>query len=238
MPEKTNLPEQNTLPRTSRIIILVSHLAVLLTGAWLLTMTSIDTFSNLSLNATPHLLKVQFIISAIFISDIFIEIIFSKRTWKGVAGALAFIPLCLPWVNLLLRAGIHPDDVIQFVVGLLPFIRIAWVLTAVLRAFHLSAAPSLLTAYLMIAGVTLYVSSMMFYVAEAPVNPDIHSYRSAVYWACMSATTTGSSITECTVVGQVLSGVLACMGLILLPVFTIYIANAASGPDNQKDNQS
>lgn len=214
----------------------MSHIAVLLTGAWLLTMTSIDTFSNLSLNVTPRLLKIQFFISAILIGDIFIEIIFSKRTWKGVFGALLFVPLCLPWVNLLLRMGIHPDNVIQYTVGLLPFIRIAWVLTAVLRAFHLSAAPSLFSAYLMIAGITLYVSSMMFYVAEAPVNPDIHSYRSAIYWACMSATTTGCNITEYTAVGQVLSGVLACMGLILLPVFTIYIANAASGP--KKSNQS
>lgn len=220
----------------SDVILGLSHLCALAAGVVLLVMASIDTFDRLSLAATPRLLRVQWIICLVLLADLIIETILRCRSWRQALTAVLFVPVCLPWVNILLYEGIRPDDVWQFVLGLAPVVRVMAVLTSEMRLFHISAAPSMLSAYLLIAGTLLYVSTMMFYVAEAPVNDMVHTYRSAVYWGAMAFTTTGSNIPEVTVTGKVLAGVLAATGLILLPVFTIYIANAVGG--GQPKNQS
>ena len=66
----------------------------------------------------------------------------------------------------------------------------------------------------------------MFYILEYGINPEVHSLRSAIYWGVMALTTTGSQISEMTTGGQVLAIVMSATGLVLLPVFTIYISAA------------
>lgn len=81
----------------------------------------------------------------------------------------------------------------------------------------------------------IYFSSLMFFVEEHPVNSEVDTYWSALWWTVMTLSTAGCYITEVTTVGKILSVVLSAGGLIMFPVFTVYIADAVSRAGKNND---
>lgn len=82
--------------------------------------------------------------------------------------------------------------------------------------------------YIALLAVVVYASSYAFYAKEHAVNPDVHSYGDSLWWAIMCMTTAGSYIGEYTLTGKILSVILSGGGLILFPVFTVYITAAVT----------
>ena len=72
---------------------------------------------------------------------------------------------------------------------------------------------------------TVYFSSLAFFVLEHRVNPLVNGYGDALWWAFMDVTTVGSNIIAQTVTGRVLSVLLAALGMMMFPIFTVYITN-------------
>ncbi len=58
------------------------------------------------------------------------------------------------------------------------------------------------------------------------MNPQVDSWATAMWWASVSMTTLGSSVDAVTATGRVLGVILSGEGLMLLPVFTVYVTNA------------
>jgi len=58
------------------------------------------------------------------------------------------------------------------------------------------------------------------------VNPLVHQYTDALWWATMDAVTVGCNIEAVTPVGKVLSVIVAALGIMMFPIFTVYITNA------------
>ncbi len=71
----------------------------------------------------------------------------------------------------------------------------------------------------------IYFSSLIFLNCEHPVNDMVPNYGAALWWACMDATTIGSDIYPVTVIGKILGVVLAALGMLMFPLFTVYITN-------------
>lgn len=80
---------------------------------------------------------------------------------------------------------------------------------------------------------TVYFSSLTFYLFEMNVNPQVKEYVDALWWACMAVTTEGSNITAMTGVGRVLSVLLAGMGIVMFPVFTVYVTDLMQSRQRQ-----
>lgn len=57
------------------------------------------------------------------------------------------------------------------------------------------------------------------------MNPLVNGYGDALWWAFMDVTTVGSNIIAQTVTGRVLSVLLAALGMMMFPIFTVYITN-------------
>ena len=72
---------------------------------------------------------------------------------------------------------------------------------------------------------TVYFSSLAFYVMEHGPNPLVKGYGDALWWAFMDVTTVGSNIIAVTPTGRVLSVLLAALGMMMFPIFTVYITN-------------
>ena len=53
----------------------------------------------------------------------------------------------------------------------------------------------------------------------------MNGYGDALWWAFMDVTTVGSNIIAQTVTGRVLSVLLAALGMMMFPIFTVYITN-------------
>ena len=81
---------------------------------------------------------------------------------------------------------------------------------------------------------TVYFSSLAFFVVEHKVNPFVTEYGDALWWAFMDVTTVGSNIVAMTVTGRVLSVLLAALGMMMFPIFTVYITNLIQRSNERK----
>lgn len=93
------------------------------------------------------------------------------------------------------------------------------------RLVDYNRASSLFVSYLTMLLATVYFSSLAFFVLEHRVNPLVNGYGDALWWAFMDVTTVGSNIIAQTVTGRVLSVLLAALGMMMFPIFTVYITN-------------
>ena len=84
---------------------------------------------------------------------------------------------------------------------------------------------NLFISYLLSLIIVIYFSSLLFYVVEKPINVLVQSYSDALWWAFMDATTVGSNVYAVTVVGKLLSVLLAAFGMMMFPIFTVYITD-------------
>lgn len=67
------------------------------------------------------------------------------------------------------------------------------------------------------------------------MNPLVVGYGDALWWAFMDVTTVGSNIIAVTVTGRVLSVVLAALGMMMFPIFTVYVTNLIQRSNDQKN---
>ena len=81
---------------------------------------------------------------------------------------------------------------------------------------------------------TVYFSSLIFYVLELGVNTGVHNYGDALWWAFMDVTTVGSNIEAVTTTGRILSVVLAALGMMMFPIFTVYVTSIVQKANAQK----
>lgn len=204
------------------------RLIALLAAAALVAVASIDVFDTRSFTSSVWALKVQALICVIMIFEMGCELILSDHRVRYFITHLPLFILCIPYGAVLWLTGITLPDPWNFVLQIVPILRAIFVLADLLRALRFGSIGSVLGAYIALVSAIVYFSSLIFYITESPVNTDVHSFRSAFYWAFMCLTTTGSNIPETTEVGQALATVLSATGLILFPVFTVYIATAVS----------
>ena len=57
------------------------------------------------------------------------------------------------------------------------------------------------------------------------MNPHVTDYWEAFLWCSLQTTTLGSAIAPVTVVGKIISVVLSFMGVIMYPLFTVYLSS-------------
>lgn len=219
--------DNNTVPaRWKRALRLLLDMLVLGAAALWVIMVSLDTLGNMAFGGSALYMKVQFWLCILFLADLVADMAFSPDRLRYLRHHIISFLMCVPYLVLFDFFGIPTTGLLRFVLGLVPLVRAVFVLAEVLRAMDLGRSLSMLGAYIVLLGVIVYFSSMIFYVAEYGTNPGVHSLRSAVYWAVMCMSTTGSNIAEYTDIGKVLASVLSGTGLVFFPVFTVYIADA------------
>ena len=60
-------------------------------------------------------------------------------------------------------------------------------------------------------------------------------YGDALWWAFMDVTTVGSNIIAVTATGRVLSVLLAALGMMMFPIFTVYVTSLIQKKNKEKD---
>lgn len=204
-------------------ILMALHISVLAASLLLILVISWDTFHNLSFIADPFYMDVQYWICLFFLFDIVVEWFMSRHKGKYLLKNLLFIAVSIPYVNIIHHFHLTVAEPVQYALRFIPLLRAAYVLALVSGTLTANRVTSLFSAYMVLLVATLYFGSMMFFIEERTVNPGVKDYWDALWWAIMDMTTCGSSIEELTPTGQVLGVVLAAEGLILFPVFTVYV---------------
>ena len=224
-------------------IIFLLHIAIMILSVFLITIISIDTFRNEAFYTRPQFQKEQFWICLVFMLDFFIEWILSEKKWHYLKTHFIFFLVSIPYQALVYKFGAHYgwqlSDEVAYIIRYMPLIRGGYALAIVVSWFTYNKASGLFFTYLITLFSTVYFASLTFFLFEYKVNPLVHSYQDALWWAFMDVTTVGSNIVAVTGVGRILSVLLASLGMMMFPIFTVYVTNVITARSKQaNDNNS
>ncbi|MDE7413729.1 MAG: potassium channel family protein [Muribaculaceae bacterium] len=208
-----------------RGILMLLHIIVLVLSLILIGMISYDSFKNTNFYEEYNFQKWQFWICMVFILAFFIELGVSKNRWRFFWTNLIFLLVSIPYQAIIYHYGIQLSQEVSYLIRYMPLIRGGYALAIVVSWFTYNKATGLFFTYIIILFSTVYFASLTFYLFETGVNPLVNVYSDALWWAAMDVTTVGSNITAVTGVGRVLSVLLAALGMMMFPIFTVYVTN-------------
>ncbi len=218
------MPKKRILLRTMHTLVLLASLALIVLISW-------DAFHNISFIANDTYLKIQLWICLFFMFDCIVEFFLYPKKWTYIASHIFFFLVSIPYLNIISHLNIHLSPEMEYLTRFIPMIRAAYVLMIVMGVISTDKISSLFSVYIGLLVSTVYFASLMFFIEEHYVNPGVPTYWSALWWAFMDVTTVGSNINAITPTGKVLAVILAGEGLILFPIFTVYITNALAKKD-------
>lgn len=205
------------------------RLIVLICSLLLVGCISYDTFVyNNPFYQSEFAMKVQFWVCIFFMADLALEFIFSKRKTRYITIYLLLFIACIPYGTLLPKLGITLSRDIGYFIGFMPLIRSCYALVIVVGWFAVQTSSKMFLTYTIIMFSGVYLGSLGFYVCETNINPGVRTYWDALWWSVMEAITIGCNIEAVTTGGKVLSVIVGVLGLLIIPMFTVYVNNIVS----------
>ncbi|MDE6514181.1 MAG: potassium channel family protein [Muribaculaceae bacterium] len=202
-----------------------ARMAVFVLSALLIVFISYDTFTGRDFLRNTLYMRFQFWMCIFFIFDFFYELVFAPDRRRYLKTRWLFLLLSIPYLNIITQLQIPVTATEIYWVRFIPLGRATMALAIVVGYLSKNRVSSLLASYIMILVAFVYFGSIIFFNAEHGPNPDIHTYWNALWWACMDVTTIGCDIQPVTVIGKVVSSVLAVMGVLVFPLFTVYVTS-------------
>ena len=212
------------------------HILILILSVFLVVRISLDTFHNEAFYLENKFLKFQFWICIVFLFDFFVEFFLAQNKWRYIRNRFIFFLVSIPYNSIISFYGWHFSPQLTYAIHYIPLIRGGYAMSIVVSWFTYNRATGLFISYLATLIFTVYFASLAFYVFEHHVNPLVKDYQDALWWACMDATTVGSNIVAVTPVGRILSVLLAALGMMMFPIFTVYVTNLLTR--NKKQGES
>lgn len=206
-------------------IQLALHLSAFMLSLLLVISISIDTFQGIPFYDDTSYLDLQFWICVLLMILFLLEVYIAENSWQYFGRHLFFMLLIVPYLTLFNWWGLELSLEMEYLFRFIPLIRgyIAFTIIAYQLLRDLTAG--LLITYIVVLFSFIYYCSLIFYVLEMNVNPMVHSFWDCLWYSCMTATTAGCDISATTVVGKIVSVMLALAGMMLLPVFTVYLTD-------------
>lgn len=201
------------------------HLSAFMLSLLLVISISIDTFRGVHFYDDANYLDLQFWICLMLMALFFIEVYHADDSWRYFGRHFFFFLLTIPYLPLFDWFGVDLSNESEYLFRFIPLIRGYVALTILAYGLLRDLASGLLITYIVVLFSFIYYCSLIFYVLEVDVNPQLHTFWDSVWYACMTATTAGCNITATTAVGKVISVLLALAGMMLLPVFTVYLTS-------------
>lgn len=215
-------------------IYLILHLSVLFLSLFLIVSLSIDTYKNTQFYKESSFMQIQLWICIWFIFVFFVELFMAQRKWIYIRSHFIFLVISIPYLSIINHYGWTFSTETMYLIRFIPLVRGGYALAIVVGWLTYNKASSLFVSYTTMLFATIYFSSLTFYVLEHQINPLVNDYGDALWWACMDVTTVGSNITAMTITGRVLSVLLAALGMMMFPIFTVYVTDLVQNANKKK----
>lgn len=202
------------------------YISTLLVAIGLIVYISFDTLEFVSMQAGARFLRVQFWCCIFFQFGALGEYLLTPKTLRSALRLVLALLVCLPYLPAIYYFGVDVTPTLQYLLRFVPLIRGVVVLAFVLGAMSSDWVQSTFRVYLIFTVSLLYVLSLLLFVEEYHVNPQISTFWDALWYAVMQMTTTGSEINPVTPAGKAIGVILSADGLILFPIFTVYLTRA------------
>ena len=154
--------------------------------------------------------------------------------WRYLSSHFIFLLVSIPYLNIIDYYHITFSPEVSYFLRFIPLLRGGYALAIVVGWLSGSKASGLFTSYITMLMATVYFASLIFFVLEHKVNPMVTDYWSALWWAFMDVTTVGSNIYAVTPTGKILSVVLAALGMMMFPIFTVYVTSLVQQANKRK----
>lgn len=207
------------------ILYFILHLLMLALSIFLIISISIDTFKGEYFYGQPRFMKTQLWICMVFLADFLIELILSHNKWHYLATHFVFLLVSIPYLQIIHYFGWTFSDNISYLIQFIPLVRGGYAMAIIVGWFAYNKATGLFVTYLVTLMATVYFASLVFFMFEHSVNTSVADYSDALWWAVMDVTTVGCDINAVTPVGRILSALLAALGMMMFPIFTVYITS-------------
>lgn len=226
---------------TGKVIVNLMNFIVLILSVLLIVYISIDTFQDKQLLENHQYMTFQLWVCIFFILDFFVCLVFAEKKWRFIGHRIAFLILSIPYLNIISILGIHLTPDALYFIRFIPLMRGALAMSIVIGYMSSNAVTSMFMSYLSIMLLLVYFCSLIFFQREHPVNPDVQSYWTALWWAMMNMSTVGCDVNPMTVAGKVTAVILPVSGMVIFPLFTVYLTDYVSrslkkAKDTNSDN--
>lgn len=220
----------------------ILHVIILMLSLFLVVSISVDTFNNIPFINQKSYLRIQFWICLFFLFDFFLEFFLSESKGRYLRSHFIFLLVSIPYLNIIDIYHVTFSTEATYFLRFIPLLRGGYALAIVVGWLSSNRASGLFTSYITMLMATVYFASLIFFVLEHKVNPMVADYWDALWWAFMDVTTVGSNIYAVTPTGKVLSVVLAALGMMMFPIFTVYVTSLVEQANKKKqqyyaDNQ-
>ena len=207
------------------ILLKILHFLVIVTSLFLIVVVTLEMFEFIPGFPEKINLKLQLAICMIFLADFFVGLILSKEKWHYFKTRLIFLLIAIPYLNIIAASDTQVDPHVYYFLKMIPLIRGGYALFVITSWLTNNKATSLFFTYLIMMLAMIYFCTLLFYTLEKDVNPGVKTIGDAMWWAFMDVTTVGSNIYAMTTGGKIMSVVLASLGMMMFPIFTVYITD-------------
>lgn len=230
MQEKT----KNRMKDVARVL----DFGVLAVSLALIVIISIDAFAP---HAAPQgrgfYRLVQLPFCVLFLADFFAQLYLSPQRRRFFRRNFVILFISFPYGIILGAFGIAPISFGVAILHYLPTLRAVLAMAYVASFISRDRLIGLFASYALILILAIYFASLIFFLSERHVNPDVVGYWSALYWSILQATTLGASFYAVTTIGKAVAMVISVMGMLMFPLFTVYMTRivkkyTASGAGN------
>lgn len=191
----------------------------------LIVFISVDTFTQRPFLSNPVYMRFQLSVCVIFILEFFAQVLLADRKWHFFWHNIVFLLVSIPYLNIITHYNVQLSEQQLYFVRFIPLLRAAYAMALVVRYVSTSRIVGIFWSYVSIVLLVVYFSSLIFFEQEQPVNADIDNYWAALWWCSLEATTIGAPVNPVTVAGKILAALLSGMGVIMFPLFTVYLGD-------------
>lgn len=207
---------RHPLLRVLNILSLLAGLALLVAVSWEILLGNPRHYSY-------GYLLLQGGVCIVFLIDFFAQMWVCPHKWRFFTRNLYFFLLSIPYMNIVYWLRIEMTHEAAMLMSIVPLLRAMLGLYVLFRWIINNQVTRLFTIYVLSIIVFTYFAALMFYDYEYLINPQVQSFGDAIFWACMNLTTVGSDIFAVTTIGKVLTVVLPTLGMLMFPIFTVYV---------------
>lgn len=223
-PFLTNLIDRLRLTRND-IYTILNWMVIILSVA-LVAWLSVSILHQADFLRDTAYMRFQLLVCIVFMLIFVIEFLMDDRKMHYFWRHIIFFLLAIPYLNIINALNIKLSADAIYFVRFIPLARGVWAGCMVVGYVSRNRITGIFFSYISVLIAFIYFGALIFLAREQGVNPQVQNFWNALWWACSTVTTTGCSIFPVTTAGKITGAILAIMGMIMFPLFTVYITSA------------
>lgn len=233
----TLLSKTTAVSKSERFLLGFLHILVLAASCIMIVWITRSTLRSMSFLVDSAYLKFQFWVCILFMIDIAAEWYYSPKKLRYLISHSLFILISIPYLNIIDYFGLHLPGEVMYLLRFVPMIRAGYVLALVSGVLTENKSLSIFWVYMIWVVASIYIGALLFFVEEHFINSQVDTIWTSLWWAALDMTTVGSNINAMTATGKTIAVILSAEGLMLFPVFTVYVTNAVLKKDNTEQEE-